>query len=566
MRVALTTGAYEARSIIASAQRCVNLFIEKNPKDSPYPFTHYPTPGLLTLATAPLVSEVRGLYTASNNHLYGVVANKVYDISGAWVFTPVGTIGSSTGIVSMKDNTLALVIVDGSASGWAVNLANNAFGTITGDSFYGSNRVDYLDTFLVFNRPGTNQFYISLSNVSYADLTGGPIITGAISAGGTLYTNGVYSSVALTGGSGSAATADITVTGNAVTTVTIIDPGEGFRVGDVLSAPAADLGGPGSGFTYTVSAVGSSAFDPLDIAAKTGGNDLLQAAAVMHREISLIGVGTSEVWYNSGAADFAFQAMPGAFIEHGCQAVSSIAKYDLALYFLGQDAAGNSVVYQESGYKVDMVSTRAIANEITSYAVKSDAIGFCYLQEGHVFYVLTFPTEDVTWVYDVTEQHWHQRSWSDSDGNPHRWRANCLAVFNNKVVVGDFENGNIYAVDLDTYQDLGGPIVRTRSFPHLIEEGDRVTYWSMIAEMEVGDQLTTGTTDSPSVSLRMSDNAGRSYGDAIIQSMGQTGEYLTSIQFNRLGLARDRVFELSWSAPMKTSLNGAYIEIEKAAS
>jgi hypothetical protein len=45
--------------------------------------------------------------------------------------------------------------------------------------------------------------------------------------------------------------------------------------------------------------------------------------------------------------------------------------------------------------------------------------------------------------------------------------------------------------------------------------------------------------------------------------MGRGGEYDTSIVWWRLGMARDRVFELSWSAPIRTALNGAFVEAEK---
>lgn len=74
--------------------------------------------------------------------------------------------------------------------------------------------------------------------------------------GGTGYTNGTYNGVALTGGSGTGATANITVVGTTVqNTVVIIAQGTGFVVGDVLSS--AGLGG-GSGFTFTITAITGS--------------------------------------------------------------------------------------------------------------------------------------------------------------------------------------------------------------------------------------------------------------------------------------------------------------------
>jgi hypothetical protein len=77
---------------------------------------------------------------------------------------------------------------------------------------------------------------------------------GAIT-GGTLYTNGTYTGVALTGGSGVNATANITVSGGAVTVVTIVNVGAGYVIGNVLSATAASIGGTGSGFSVPISAI-----------------------------------------------------------------------------------------------------------------------------------------------------------------------------------------------------------------------------------------------------------------------------------------------------------------------
>ena len=74
---------------------------------------------------------------------------------------------------------------------------------------------------------------------------------GAITPGSG-YVNASYTNVPLTGGSGAGATANITVSGGAVTAVTIFDPGAGYEVGDSLSASNTNLGGTGSGFAVPV--------------------------------------------------------------------------------------------------------------------------------------------------------------------------------------------------------------------------------------------------------------------------------------------------------------------------
>jgi hypothetical protein len=73
--------------------------------------------------------------------------------------------------------------------------------------------------------------------------------------GGSSYNNGVYPGVPLTGGSGSGATASITVTAGVVTAVVPSSPGIDYEVGDMLSVTASTLGAAGTGFSVSVTAV-----------------------------------------------------------------------------------------------------------------------------------------------------------------------------------------------------------------------------------------------------------------------------------------------------------------------
>ena len=94
--------------------------------------------------------------------------------------------------------------------------------------------------------------------------TGAITTLGAITAG-SAYDDDTYTGVSLTGGSGSGATANITVTGGAVTNVELVNAGSGYVAGVPLSADSADLGGTGSGFAVAVTAVGAfaTAYDSL---------------------------------------------------------------------------------------------------------------------------------------------------------------------------------------------------------------------------------------------------------------------------------------------------------------
>jgi hypothetical protein len=83
-------------------------------------------------------------------------------------------------------------------------------------------------------------------------------VLGAVT-GGTLYTNGTYTNIPLTGGSGAGAVATITIAGGIVTSVTLTNGGNFYIVGDVLSFNAANIGiGSGSGFSIPVTAINNS--------------------------------------------------------------------------------------------------------------------------------------------------------------------------------------------------------------------------------------------------------------------------------------------------------------------
>lgn len=107
-------------------------------------------------------------------------------------------------------------------------------------------------TGVVFVTGGATTSTLATSTVSSAL---GPIATHGSITGGSSYTTGTYTAVALTGGTGTGAKATIVVAAGAVTTVTITTAGTGYKVNDTLSATAATIGGTGSGFSVPVATI-----------------------------------------------------------------------------------------------------------------------------------------------------------------------------------------------------------------------------------------------------------------------------------------------------------------------
>lgn len=314
-----------------------------------------------------------------------------------------------------------------------------------------------------------------------------------------------------------------------------------------------------------------TAIDSTYIAAKTAYPDILQSLAVVHREILLLGSVTAEVWTNVGSPGFPFQIIPGASQQHGTAAKYSVAQNDMSIFFVHRDLNGWAMVLRYASYKMLRISDHSIENILNSAPTVRDCVGFCYQIAGHSFYVLTIPGADQTWVFDDATQMWHQWAWWNGQEAPHRARSICHAFAYEKHVTLDWENGRLYWLDFNTYTDFDGSrIQRVRGFSHIITgynsegqalsgSGKLIHHRMFMANMDVGEDPGTDTAHPPKVSLRWSDDKGKSWGNALERSLGSEGQYLTNPIWWQLGMARDRIYELSWNAPIK-ALNGAYID------
>ena len=178
--------------------------------------------------------------------------------------------------------------------------------------------------------------------------------------------------------------------------------------------------------------------------------------------------------------------------------------------------------------------------------------------------MLSFPTVGKTWAFDSATGLWHERAYRDERNQLGRVRDNCHVVYKRKHLVGDWENGNIYELDLDTYTDNGAPIRRTKSFQHLTTSGVRQFFSKLTLDMEAG--VGNDSEPDPQVWMRWSDDGGKTWSSTLTKSLGKVGEYRNKPDFNRLGSGRDRVFEVSTTANAKIVLQGAYLDLKAGTS
>lgn len=341
----------------------------------------------------------------------------------------------------------------------------------------------------------------------------------------------------------------------AITLANVTDPG--FPVG-VKRAAYQDgyfiVTGDGSQkFYLNETPYDGLAWNGLDFASAEGSPDNTVGCISDHRELWLFGDTSVEVWVNTGNPDFPFERSGNTFIEHGCAAADTIAKLDNTIFWLGTDDRGGAIVWKANGYTPVRASDHAVEKAMQSYII-GDARAWTYQQEGHSFYVITFPTADKTWVYDVSTGQWFE--WSTLEtffGTEKAWRAACHVFFGGDHLVGDLITGRFYKLNLDYYLDDAAAITRRRVTQAMEENQQRLFYSSLQIDMETG---VTGT-----LALRFSDDGGHTWSGYKSASIGST--YGSRCIFRRLGSGRNRVWEISSISNSKFAVIGAIADVER---
>lgn len=304
-------------------------------------------------------------------------------------------------------------------------------------------------------------------------------------------------------------------------------------------------------------------FDASQVAINDGASGNTVGIAVTHRELWVFSDNAVQVWYDAGLSPgFPFAPIQGALSETGCAGAYTIAKMDNSIFWLGRDPRGQGIVYRSKGYTGERISTHAVEWQIQQYGDISDAIAYTYQQDGHAFYVLTFPSANATWVYDSATQSWHERA-GFNEGTFTRHQGNCQAFFNNVTTIGDYTNGNLYKFDLNVYTDNGSSQKWLRSWRALPPDGNtlvRSAHHSLQLDCETGVGINTGQGSDPQVMLRWSDDAGHTWSGEHWVRIGAIGNYGTRAIWRRLGMTtkiRDRVYEVSGTDPVKIAIMGA---------
>lgn len=292
--------------------------------------------------------------------------------------------------------------------------------------------------------------------------------------------------------------------------------------------------------------------------------DNVVGIAATHKELYLIGQYTTEPWYNSGA-EFPFDPIPNIFIEYGALANRSITTVDGKLLFLAQTREGSRQVILVENGKEEVISTHPIEFQLGTYTSPQDAYGFSLKVNKHVFYILSFPTDRKTWVYNLTEKRWLElESFYPLDAINGEWRGAFATNFNNQIVVSSGVDSRQYMLKDNEYKDDSIAFKRTIVSKVFESDRDPIFFNKIDIYLEHGKGLPpTQQGDNPVITLDWSDDGGRTWSNVRIDYAGKIGEYTRVVRFNALGSSNNRIFRISMADPIKWVIVGIYVDIEK---
>ena len=310
----------------------------------------------------------------------------------------------------------------------------------------------------------------------------------------------------------------------------------------------------------------------LDFASWTTGTDFAQRSKapdkwksmrVNGQYIGLFGEHTSEFWYNSGAASFPFEPHPSGLIPYGIAAPWSLTNAEGVQYWVGQSTAGQYYLLRATAFTPEIVSDFPNQLAFQGLTEPSSCVGEAFNWNGHVFVRLSFPADATTYCYDASNNSWFEwRTWlAESNAyGAHRPRFHAMAFGEHRML--DSETGDVYRLSGEVYIDADDrPIRWVRRAPAIIAGNERIFYAALEIALDVGEGLVSGQGEDPQITLRMSNDNGKTWGAEVMRSVGKLGEYGRRVRWNRLGAARQRVFELSGTDPIPWRIADAFLTL-----
>lgn len=298
---------------------------------------------------------------------------------------------------------------------------------------------------------------------------------------------------------------------------------------------------------------GSPIFQDSNFYSAESSSDPCRALMVSNGSLWIYGYRSYEIWRSGGQnQDDPFSFVGGSQSSIGIQAINSLATVNNYIFWLGSSDVGAAGVYMGNSTSADRISTPAIEDQIGSIKDKTEAIGWCYSEKGYMYYLLSFPTANRTFVYECITQTWTERLRMDQQTalwlvNPYQYGV----YFNNEIYCGLIGGHSpiLCRMNDEIYTDFDGiPVTRQRITQVYFEEFNRIQTQELVVDMEVGTTpFLIGQGSDPHMQLEVSRDGGNTYGNVQKKSIGKQGNYRKIVRWNTCTTGRAFTYRLTFA-------------------
>lgn len=299
-------------------------------------------------------------------------------------------------------------------------------------------------------------------------------------------------------------------------------------------------------------------WDASQVAFLTSVPDYIVGGATVGGRLFLMGSISTEGWYDAGRSPFPFLRDNSLLLPYGCKSEGSIATGEGRLVWLTNDKQGVGGIVVTSGGLPVFISTKPLERVFKDYAAPEDCSAYIYKEEGHIFYLINFTTDNHSWLFNFTT-----KKWCEIENLPdNRYSGDVHCFFNGRHYVGDFASPKIYEMSSKFY-DYDGVSIRRMRITKLFSLPNHKEF--CIGKLEVvleqGTGSSYGVDEDPRLFLSLSRNKGLYFGSKITAPIGKIGKWQTKTQFTRLGYQRDVVFKFEYFNSRRITILGANVEI-----
>jgi hypothetical protein len=251
----------------------------------------------------------------------------------------------------------------------------------------------------------------------------------------------------------------------------------------------------------------------------------------------------AEQWTDVGAKLFPYQRSQSINVDYGCINPASIAANENLVAWVALNEQSGPAIMYTNGSEIQRISTDGIDYRISQLTHPEICYGFFVRLVGHLCYVVTWPQDNVTYLYDFNTRQF----FTLSNELQQAFIAKRVAFFGNRYFFVSLNDGNLYELgaDFSTYDYGNGnvkeiPWIRIPPSLRLPNQDPFITgYFGFKVQQGAFTFTQPANDEEPRIDCSLSVDSGVNYSSNVSQKMRAQGQRMNRVMWYRGGRSND---------------------------